>query len=420
MTHTFGKQLVALCLCHTLAASAFAESVFGQTPATAAASTTAQQGMPGAQKTAEGSGTPGNPSGGPATSQPAPFTVGYVGLHPHVHYRYVHGDGVQSQPGRQFVTTLHEVSPGITAQLGSAWSLDYTATQSWYSRDEFKDTLGHDVNLNGGHVFQSWTFALSQSFSQNETPLLETASQTKQESASTKLAAAYLISPRTTTDLELTQRYQSATTLGDSFERMASGRLSHRLEQHLSVGLGLGAGYIDIEKRPGIGSTRVTVNLGWMPSARFSVQLLGGVESRNDRAPGVPTTRTPMYNGSVFYAPFEHTRLTAAAGRSSSVSFFNNQLNDSNNWNFGLQQRLLGKLQFSALYNIQRSRYLASLAGVDFGRRDSQKSLALRLGATLRTRGSVGLSYQRRVNDSSLAGYSLGSDQIGVDLGWVY
>lgn len=354
-----------------------------------------------------------------SVAQAAPYYIGPIALRPHLVYRYTHGDGVASQPGRQYATALHEASPGFLAELGGAWSFDYTAHQSWYSRSEFKDTLGHNLLLQGSQSVGTWGLAFSQTYSKSETPLIETARQTRQENASTQLKGARLLGPRTQLAIDLSRNAQKAASFGDSTDWASIIWLNQQFEQHLSLGLGAGTNYVDISSRPDFSSQRLMIQATWQLTKKFSLIASGGVESRKDRATGT-NSRSPNYTAQLDYQPFDYTRLSLSAGRSSSVSYFNNQLNDASQWSVSLNQRLLGKFQLSTSYNEQRSRYLAAVALLETSRSDSQKGFSVRLGATLRTRGSVGVSYQRRTNDSSLEGYSLGSDQIGVDLGWRY
>lgn len=399
-----------------------AQSVFGTTEAIGSAAS-ASNTSPSGDSQAGGDTRSGMSASsiGASTSQAqaAPFHLGPVAIRPHLAYRYTHGDGVAAQPGRQYATALHEASPGFLAELGGTWSFDYTARQSWYSRPEFKDTLGHALQLQGTQMAGAWALALNQTYNLSETPLVETARQTRQENTSTQLKGVRLLGPRTQLAIDLSRRAQQAASLGDSTDWASMAWLNQQFEQHLSLGLGAGTSYVEISDRPDISSQRLMAQLTWQLSKKFSFNASGGIESRKDRATGT-SSRSPNYSAQLGYQPFDHTRLSLSAGRSSSVSYFNNQLNDASQWSVSLNQRLLGKFQLSTTYNEQRSRFLAAVALLETSRSDTQKGFNVRLGVTLRTRGTVGVSYQRRTNDSSLEGYSLGSDQIGVDIGWRY
>ena len=378
-------------------------------------------GLPATSTATASSSRPPDTAAGPAATAAAaaPFSLGAVGLRPHLGYRYTHGDGVLAQPGRQVATTLHEVAPGLTAEMGR-WFFDYTARQSWYSRADFQDTLGHTLNLNGTQDLGAWGLGFSQSYSRAETPLVETARQTLQENATTQLQGVRPLGAKLGLALNLTQKYQSSGAPEKSCEWSSTAWLDRPFAPHLHLGVGAGAGYVDLAHRPDLSFSRLLARASWQPAPKFHLSAFGGVEGRHDRAPDAATARMPHYALQLGYEPFAHTRLSAEASRSAAVSYFRNQMNDATEWAVSLNQRLLGKFAFTASYHTQRSRFLARVPGLDAARRDTQRGLSLRLGVTLRTRGSVGVSYQRRTNASSLGDFGFGSDQIGVDLGWHY
>ena len=55
-----------------------------------------------------------------------PFHWGPVDMRPHFLYRFLYGNGIPAQPGKDTKTVINQVSPGVSLQLGSHWSLDYT------------------------------------------------------------------------------------------------------------------------------------------------------------------------------------------------------------------------------------------------------------------------------------------------------
>ena len=88
-----------------------------------------------------------------ATALTSPLQWASIAVRPHLHYRYLYGDGIRSGPGQQTKTTIQTISPGVLFEIGSRWSLDYTATQYYYSKDNFRDRLDHSARTGDDNFY---------------------------------------------------------------------------------------------------------------------------------------------------------------------------------------------------------------------------------------------------------------------------
>jgi hypothetical protein len=360
-------------------------------------------------------------AGSAAVAQdPPPFQWGAVELRPHLSYRLMYGDGIQSQPGNQLYTAVHTISPGVSFKIGDSWTLDYTATQTLYSRREFNDTLDQAFDLQGTKSVGSWALQFAQGYTTSSAPLAETASQTKQENATTSLGAAYPISPDFSLELGATQSLRFAGTLGDTFEWSTMDWVNYHASTDFSAAVGAGLGYVDLTDAPNMSYQRYLGRMGWKISPKIGLDINGGVEVRNSEATGASATNNPIYDIALRYAPFEHTTLSVEGGRTVSVSLFQNQVSDARNWSARLQQRLLGRLNLNAGVSGQKSSYSAPVNTIAVNRDDETRSFNVSLGATFRRRGTIVVSYQRSQNTSNLAGYGFSSSQFGLELAFRY
>src|SRR5687767_10136302 len=122
---------------------------------------------------------------------PSPWQrLGPVTLRPHISATFSYSDGLRSRPGQNSKTAMQEYAPGMLFQLGRRWTLDYTPSLTFYSNDEFEDTLDHFVTLSGGASYHPWNFGFSQSYSVSSAPLVETGQQTSRQSFGTSLSAS--------------------------------------------------------------------------------------------------------------------------------------------------------------------------------------------------------------------------------------
>src|SRR5262245_40738190 len=130
---------------------------------------------------------------------------GPVSVRPHVFYRFLYGDSIPTATTNFAATYINEISPGILLGLGNHWSLDYTPTLRYYSSSQFRDTLDHYVRLTGGTAYKDWILSLSQSYQSSSQPLVETGTQTEQQTFATSLRGSYQINTKMALDLELMQ-----------------------------------------------------------------------------------------------------------------------------------------------------------------------------------------------------------------------
>ena len=158
-----GAAMIAAVL--TIGTAARAESVLAETSAAAT------QRMDDALKAAGVTSV--------AAAITSPLQWANIGLRPHFSYRYLYGDGIRSGPARAEKTSVHTVSPGMAFEIGSRWTADYTASKTFYSSDAFRDRLDHSARLSGATSYGDLSLSADYRFSDTETPLAETAEQTR-------------------------------------------------------------------------------------------------------------------------------------------------------------------------------------------------------------------------------------------------
>lgn len=395
----------------------FAQPVIGS-PAT---DTSAPSGPGGLLASAGAVAGGGGALGSVSTSaDPAPIQWGPLGVRPHLAYQYTYGDGIQSRPGHQVKSAVSEISPGLFFKVGDTFTVDYTATQTLYSERDLTDNLSHAANLAAGRAVGSWMLGFSQSYGLSSTPMVETGSQTKQETAATGLSAGWELSRKISLSLAVSRSAQYAGPLGTTIEWATNDSLNYALSSRLGLGFSFGAGYSDI--RPGPNSTFRSLggSANWSISDKLDASIDLGRQSRASRSSASASTTTPTYTCSLGYKPFKYTTLSVSGTRSSTISLFQHQIQDSESWRVGLQQRLLGKFMFNCSVGHNSGSYRPSVAVPTPSRADSGKSLSAGIGATILKRGNIGFSFQRTINGSSLSGFGFASNQIGVQLGYKF
>ncbi len=396
--------LVAACLAVALAPVARAQSVVAES--TASANLRFEESLVAAGA---------SPS---AVAASTPLQWASIGLRPHFSYRYLYGDGIKSGPGRNEKTSVHSVSPGVLFELGTRWQLDYTATQTYYSSDAFRDRLEHSARLNGATGYGNLSLNFGYRFSDTAAPLAETAAQTRQRNHNVSLAAGYSLGNRTglTSSVAYTRR-TSSQTLSYSEWAFVEG-IQYQFTPKVRGGLNAGFGTVDVDVGNDMRYFRPSAQLNWQPTDKLSLGVQAGREERRFKESGLGTRGRPTYSGSVAYRPLETTALVFTASRGTGVSYFRDFVTESRSWSVALQQRLLQRLSLGVTYSERKADYVATLAGLTAARSDDSNTFSVRLGTRFFERGNIGLTYQKTDYGSNQSAFVYDSTQFGVEIGY--
>lgn len=365
------------------------------------------------EESLEAAGVRSSPT--PATS---PLQWGAVNVRPHLSYRYLYGDGIKSGPGREEKTSVNTVSPGLLFEIGSRWQLDYTATQTYYSSDAFRDRLDHAARLNGGTGYGNLSLDYGYRFADSSTPLAETAAQTRERTHAASINAGYSLGSRTgLTSSVAYNRRSSAETLGYDEWSFVEG-IQYQFTPKVRGGLNAGFGTVDVDVGSDMRYFRPAVQLDWQPTDKLSLGLQAGREERTFKDSGLSTRGSPTYSGSLAYRPLETTTLVLTTSRGTDVSYFRDFVTESRSWSVSLQQRLLQRLSLGVTYSERKSDYVATLAGLTAARSDDSNSFSVRLGTKFFERGNIGLTYQTTDYGSNQGAFAYDSTQFGAEIGY--
>jgi hypothetical protein len=368
----------------------------------------------------------------PEPTTPGPSAIqqvldwGPVHLRPHLLYRVSYGDGLQSQPGQQQKTLINEFSPGMLADVGDHWHLDYTPTLRFYSSKQFRDETDHSANLTWGTIFQDWALGASQSYVSSSSPLVETASQTDTETFLTALNATWQLGSKVSLDVSVSQnfRYLGQTSvngqgLSDSRTWSTTEGANYQLWPRLSVGIGATFTYDDIAIGTDMTSEQVNGRLNWTLGQKLTLSLSGGFEERQFLGTHLPDSTTPIFNASLIYQPFEQTVLTLTGSRSVTASYFQSQITEITGFTGTLQQRLFGKLGLAVTGGFTSTSYKSTFFGFfTVTREDDHSIVNVRLTYPFLKNATASIFYDWSDNSSSVNGFKYQSNQGGFELGY--
>ena len=349
-----------------------------------------------------------------------PLKWGPLTLRPHPYYQFLDADGLQSGTNNSVHSVIQTISAGVLLQVGSHWALDYSPLWLFYSNREFSNTFGQTASLMGGTTYNDWALGLSQSYSDSSSPTAATASQTRTISYATALNGSYAMNSKMSLDLTLNQQFESADQFSSYNEWSTLDWLNYQFWPRFSASLGVGGGYVNESSSPDITFQQFQGRILWRASDKISLQLAGGVEVLQFLSGGAAPLVNPIFGATIQYQPFEQTRFSVTGSRTVSSSYLQNQVTENTGVTADLNQRLLGKLFLDLSGGYQLVKYVSSVNTSSSNRQDDLYTFNAQLGRAFLKRGTIAVLYQLSEDNSSQAGYSFTSHQVGFQISYSY
>lgn len=362
------------------------------------------------------------------------FQYGPVVLHPHVSYSIQDATGVEYGPGTSQSVVSQQISPGLTANLGRHWTVDYSPTLSYYSGGNLQQSVDQSATLSGATHYENWNLAVSQNFSSTSDPNTQTAAQTSQQSYGTTLSAAYAFNDKWNASFGAAQNISLVSGLQNSYNWSTQDGVNYQFSPGLFAGVSLGGGYTVVSANgttmaapnPDIVNETFQVNGGWRATQKISLQGSVGLSDQQYLAAGYGDSLSPIFSLSVQYQPFQYTQIALTGSRTTGASdyFVQAQSMDTTSVNLALTQRLLVKYSLSLAVNYTLMDYTTTAGGqaISLGnaRADNVYTFSASFGRSFLTHGNWALTYAYTDDESSLAGFSQRSNQVGFQVGFNY
>lgn len=361
-----------------------------------------------------------------------PFQYGPVTLRPHVSYGLTYAIGIKSDVNNSTPGGINQqLSPGLTADLGKHWSVDYTPTLMFYSDRQFHNTVDQSASITGSNHYEDWSFGLSQTFNISSDPLTETAAQTDQQQYSTALTAGYAFNDKWSANFGLNQDISLVSGLQNSYSWSTSGGLNYQFWPRFNVGVNLNSGYTKVESQdgndnPDTVNESLSVDANWRATDKVSFQVSVGAESQQFLAAGYSDSVDPIFSASIQYQPFQQTQISLSASRTVSASdyYTSAQSSEDTSISLSLNQRVLVKYNLTVGVIYTKTDFTSTFSG--FGetlgtiRSDDSYSFNASFGRSFWKRANWSVNYQYTENASSVGGYNQNVNQIGLQLGYSY
>jgi hypothetical protein len=359
--------------------------------------------------------------GSPFFMAPSSFLQwGNITARPHVSAGIVYGTQLQTQGGTKTDSLVEQFSAGSLFQLGSKWTVDYTAALSFFSARNLKDSLGQNVSLSGATAYGDWTFGLAQSYSTSSQPLIETGRQTDTEQFQTSLSAGYHFNSKWMLDLGVSQSIRSADQFTSSRSWSTMDWLNYQIAPRISVGAGLGGGYEDVNRGSDMTYEQFQARLNMRIAQKLNVALNGGGEVRQIIGSGGDPLVNPIYGASMVYSPFQLTTVSLSANRAVTASLLQGQITESTDISLAVSQRLLGLFYLTLGGGYRNTQYILSNSSLALNRQDDGASFSARLSYGFIKGGTISIFFNQNDNTSTATAFGFSSAQIGGNIAYSF
>jgi hypothetical protein len=378
---------------------------------------------------------------GEAAPNPLPqiFRYGPLQLRPHADYSLTYGDGIQYAPGTSQAMMIQQLSPGLLANIGTHWALNYTPTFQFYSSDKFHNSVNQSFALIGGVDYDDWRFGVSQTAVYSSAPTVATAAQTDQSGYGTSFTASRPLTSNLTANLGLNQSIALVSGFEDTYDWSTLDGVDYQFWPRLTAGIGVGAGYTLVENNTLVQNSsqlggaenldqtheELTAHVNWRATDKISFQISGGLDDRQFQTAGSSDSLSPIFGATIQYQLFKDTQVSLVAARSTGASdyYLAAQEIETTSVALNLSQQLYRRFAMGLSVAYATSDYGTAVNAASAGaanRSDDQVSFNARLSHPFFKRGTWAVFYQYSSNSSSQGGFSFDSSQTGIDISYSF
>jgi hypothetical protein len=346
----------------------------------------------------------------------------------------VYDDNIDISPTNRegdFYTTIEPMlNIGIGDTEGNFVDLNYRPQVYLFANHSEDDALQHLITLTGQYQFSVLTLSLTQEVqildgSGLTTPSgtgteftstnLDVAGRTRLNIYTTRLAANYPVTGKTFLTGDLGYSVSDYTSLLSSSVLSGDVYLNYTYSPKLSIGAGLVGGY-DAVDSPSQDQLFEQFNLraSYELTGKVSATLSAGVEFRQATEGGATDNGTPVFDGSLFYQPFDGTNiaLSLSRGTLNSAALAGEDYH-STSVIASARQRFLQRFFVGLSVGYENSSYFSTESDIASNRRDDYYFAQASLDFNVTSYWTAGVFYFYREDDSSLAEFRFNDNQIG-------
>lgn len=360
-----------------------------------------------------------------------------------IHYRVglsvrqVYDDNINISQVNRESDLYTTIEPTIDVAVGDLeggenfLELNYSPNAFLFASHSENDAIQHLVSLTGQYRFPLLTLNLSQTVQILDGTGLSTASgtgtdftrtnldvagRTRLNVYSTRLNANYSLTGKTFLTASLGYSVSDYPSLISSSTLSGNFYVNYTYSPKLSIGLGFAGGY-NLVDSPSQNQTfeQVNVRASYELTGKVSATVSAGVEFRQIENSGVQEGGSPVFDGSLFYQPFDGTTVALTfSRRTQNSATLGGQDLHSTEVILSLRQRFLQRVFVGLSVGYQNSSYFSTFVGFSATRSDDYYFLQASADLNITRFWTIGLFYFYRQSDSTLGTFSFYDNQLGL------
>lgn len=349
--------------------------------------------------------------------------------------RSVYDDNINlSQVDRQpdFYTTIEPtIEVGIGQADGNFLDLTYSPNAFLFVDHTENNAIQHLVTVSGQYRLPRLTLNLSQvvqildgtglnattgagtDFTRTN---LDVSGRTQLNIYTTRLSANYSLTGKTFLTGDLSYSVSDYATLISSSVLAGNVYFNYTYSPKLALGVGFSGGYnsVDSPSQDQI-FEQINARASYELTGKVSATLSAGLEFRQVPESGTEDNGSPVFDGSLFYQPFDGTSLALTLSRRTlnSATLASQNLH-STSFILSARQRFLQRLYLGMTLGYENSEYFSTISGLSSIRSDDYYFVQAALDLNLTGFWTVGLFYFYRQDDSSVSLFSFYDNQFGL------
>lgn len=347
--------------------------------------------------------------------------------------RAVYDDNINiSKFDRQgdFYTTIEPtINVGFGDTENNFFALTYAPNAYLFATHSENDAIQHTISLTGQYRFPRVTVNLSQDvqildgtglnsptgtgtdFTRTN---LDVSGRTQLNIYTTRLDANYSLTGKTFLTGGINYSVSDYASLISSSVLSGNVYFNYTYSPKLAIGAGVTGGY-DAVDAPSDNQTfeQLNVRASYELTGKVSASLSAGFEFRQV-GNGASDNGSPVFDGTIFYQPFDGTSLAMTLSRrtQNSATLASQDFHSTSVILSG-RQRFLQRLFLGLSVGYENSSYFSTTSGIDSNRSDDYFFIQASLDVNITSYWTAGIYYFYRESDSSLDAFSFYDNQIG-------
>jgi Putative beta-barrel porin 2 len=251
---------------------------------------------------------------------------------------------------------------------------------------------------------------------------LDVAGRTAVNIYTTRLGANYSLTGKTFLTASLGYSISDYPSLISSSVLSGDFYVNYTYSPKLSVGLGLAGGY-DMVESPSQDQIyeQLNVRASYELTGKVSASFSAGFEFRQVAGSGAEENGSPVFEGSLFYQPFDGTSLALVLSRRtmSSATLGSQDFNNTSAI-LSARQRFLQRVYVGLSVGYENSTYFSTSIGFSSTRSDDYYFVQTSVDLDLTRFWTIGIFYFYRQSDSTLDTFSFYDNQFGLHTSFTF